>query len=136
MPAPRDPTHKTLRRKLEAAREALAASPARLIPVDYHRHVVNDLVELGVDEETYWSLLPRLIDAVLASDPAKCYAGSYPADRVNNHPRFKDLELWAFKTSLSEYPFVIYFKFCLKAHPTTKEIIYCHVDCHPNREKA
>jgi hypothetical protein len=121
-------------RKLRDGRTALDAG--RLIVVDYHRHVVADLDKLGVDESTYWSLLPRLIDTVLAVGPAKCYAGRYPADRVSKHPGFNTLEMWAFKTTLPEYTFPIYFKFCLKEHPITKELQYCHVDCHPNKERG
>jgi len=121
-------------RKLRSAREALAAG--RLIVVDHGRHVVDDLQKLEVDETTYWSLLPRLIDAVLATGPAQCYAGRYPADRVLKHPRFNKLEMWAFKTSLPEFQFLIYFKFCLKEPPITKELQYCHVDCHPDKEQG
>lgn len=119
-------------RKLRDGRDALAAG--RLIVVDYARHVVDDLDKLGVDETTYWSLLPRLIEAVLAADPAQCYAGRYPADRVIKHSGFNNLEMWAFKISLPEFPFPIYFKYCLKVHPITKELQYCHVDCHPDKE--
>jgi len=128
----RNPTPKTLVRKLWQAQQALDAG--NLIAVDHHRHVVADLNDLGIDEATYWSLLPRLIQTVLADDPARCYAGRYPADRVSKHPAFHNLEMWAFKTRLSEFPFLIYFKFCLRENPTTKELEYCHVDCHPNRE--
>lgn len=120
-------------RKLRDGRAALDAG--RLIVVDYHRHVAADLDKLGVDEKTYFSLLPRLLDSVLKSGPAKCYAGRYPADRVTKHPRFNNFEMWAFKTSLPEFKFLIYFKFCLKEHPTTKGLYhYCHVDCHPDKK--
>ena len=132
MAAPRNPTPKTMFRKLRDAQLALEAG--RLIVVDYHRHVAADLDKLGVDEKTYFSLLARLIDTVLAVGPAQCYAGRYPADRVNQHPGFNNFEMWAFKTSLPEFKFLIYFKFCLKEHPITKELHYCHVDCHPDKK--
>ena len=119
-------------RKLREGRAALDAG--RLIVVDYDRHVVDDLQKLKVDEATYWSLLPRMIDAILNASPASCYAGRYPADRVIKHRGFNNLEMWAFKTALPEFSFLIYFKFCLKEHPQTKELHYCHVDCHPDKE--
>jgi hypothetical protein len=130
----RSPTPKTLSRKLREAQDALAAG--RLIVVDYHRHVVDDLDKLGVDEQTYWSLLPRLVAVAIQAGGQPCYAGRYPADRVNKHPGFNTLEMWAFKVSLPEFPFLIYFKFCLKEHPKTKELHYCHVDCHPDKEQG
>jgi hypothetical protein len=131
MPA-RNPTPQTMFRKLRTARAALDSD--RLIVVDYNRHVVADLDQLGVDENNYFSLLPRLIDAVLAAGPEQCYAGRYPADRVSKHPGFNNLEMWAFKVTLLDFPFPVYFKFCLKEHPQTKELHYCHVDCHPDKE--
>jgi hypothetical protein len=128
---PRLPTEKTICRKIREGQAALSAG--RLIVVDAHRHVVNDLDRFEIDEATYWNLIPKLIAAVIAAGPAACYAGRYPADRVNKHPGFNQLEMWAFKTTVPDFPFPIYFKFCLKEHPKTKELQYCHVDCHPDK---
>jgi len=128
---PRQPTEKTIHRKILEGQAALSAG--RLIVVDAHRHVVNDLDQLGIDESAYWNLIPKLITAVIVAGPSACYAGRYPADRVNKHPGFNKLEMWAFKTTVPDFPFPIYFKFCLKEHPKTKELHYCHVDCHPHK---
>lgn len=130
MAQPRNPTPKTLYGKLLAAKAALEAG--NLIVVSYHALVVSDLDRFGIDEDTYWSLLPRLLEKILSSDPAKCHAGRYPADRISKHKGFNGLEMWAFKTTLPEFPFEIYFKFCVKEHQQTGEIHYCHVDCHPD----
>jgi hypothetical protein len=129
--APRNPTPKTICRKFREGWAALAAGAP--IVIDPDRHVVGDLQKLGIDEDTYWSLLPRLFEAVNAAGPVKCYAGAHPAKRLDKHPGFNGLEMWAFKTSLPEFPFKIYFKFCLKEHPKSKELQYCHVNCKPDR---
>lgn len=130
MQVPSHPSPKTLHQKLRAARDAIAAG--RFSAVDPDRHVIADLDELGVDEAAYWSLLPRLIDAALAS-PSGCYAGTRPPRKSTRHPAIKSLELWAFKASLPEFPFPLYFKFALKPHPQTGEAHCFHIDCHPDR---
>ena len=131
MQGPSHPSPKTLHQKLRAARDAIAVG--RFSAVDADRHVVADMDELGVDEPTYWSLLPRLIDAALLADPAISYAGTRPPRKSTKHPAINNLELWAFKASLPEFPFPLYFKFALKPHPTTGEIHCFHIDCHPDR---
>lgn len=131
MPTPRNPTPKTISRKFRDGRDALVAG--RLIVVDYDRHVVADLDKLGVNEATYWSLLPRLFESVEVAGPIECYAGAHPAKRLDKHPGFNGREMWAFKTTLPEFPFRIYFKYCLKEHPKTKELQYCHVNCKPDK---
>ena len=125
------PSPKTLHQKLRTAQEAIAAG--RLSAVDSNRHVVADMHELGVDEATYWALLPRLIEAALLADPATSYAGTRPPRKSTKHPAIKNLELWAFKARLPEFPFPLYFKFALKLHPKTGEIHCIHIDCHPDR---
>jgi len=131
MQGPSHPSPKTLQQKLRAARDAIAAG--RLTAVDADRHVVADMHELGVDEATYWSLLPRLIAAALLAGSAASYAGTRPPRKSTRHPAIQNLELWAFKASLPEFPFPLYFKFALKPHPKTREIHCFHIDCHPDR---
>ncbi len=131
MSGPSHPSPKTLHQKLQAALSAITAG--RLSAVDADRHVVADMDELGVDEAAYWALLPRLIEAALQVGPPGCYAGTRPPRKSTKHPVIKNLELWAFKVRLPEFPFPIYFKFALKPHPKTGEIHYYHVDCHPDR---
>lgn len=128
---PRLPTAKTIHRKIRDGQAALAAG--RLMVVDHNRHVVDDLDKLGIDETTYWNLIPQLIAAVIVAGPAACYAGRYPADRVSKHAGFNGLEMWAFKITVPRFAFPLYFKFCLKEHRVTKELHYCHVDCHPDK---
>jgi hypothetical protein len=125
------PSPKALHQKLRAARDAIAAG--LLTAVDADRHVVADMAELGVDEAGYWSLLPRLIDAALLAGASASYAGTRPPRKSTRHPAIQNLELWAFKASLPEFPFLLYFKFALKPHPQTGELHCFHIDCHPNR---
>lgn len=131
MPPPSHPTPKTLHAKLRAAQQALHAG--RLSAVDYDRHIVSDMAELGLDESRYYALLPRLVKAALDVGATLSYAGARPPVRSGKHQSIKNLELWAFKVRLPEYPFPVYFKFALKAHPKTGESYYCHVNCHPDR---
>lgn len=131
MSAPVHPSPKTLHQKLRAAQKAITSG--RLSAVDSDRHVVADMDELGVDEATYWALLPRLIEAALLNGPSTSYAGTRPPRKSTKHPAIKNLELWAFKVRLPEYPFPLYFKFALKPHPKTGEIHCIHIDCHPDR---
>jgi hypothetical protein len=131
MSGPTHPSPKTLHQKLRAAQDAIAAGC--LSAVDPDRHVVADMDELGVNEATYWALLPRLIEAALLAGPATSYAGTRPPRKSTKHPAIKNLELWAFKARLPEFPFPLYFKFALKPHPKTGEIHCIHIDCHPDR---
>jgi hypothetical protein len=131
MSGPSHPSPKTLHQKLQAAQDAIAAG--RLSAVDSDRHVVADMHELGVDEAAYWALLPRLIEAALLAGPATSYAGTRPPRKSTKHPAIKNLELWAFKARLPEFPFPLYFKFALKLHPKTGELHCIHIDCHPDR---
>lgn len=125
------PSPKTLRNNL---RDGLAALEAgRLIVVDPGRHVAADLEELGVDEATYWALIPRLLKAAIKAGPEACYAGGRPPARSTKHREIKNLEMWAFKVTISKFSFPVYFKFSLKNHPKTGELFYCHVDCHPDK---
>ena len=124
------PTAKTLAAKLQAAKEALAAG--RIVQVSA-AHVSADMEELGLaGAHDYWALIPQLVKAALA-DPAGTYAGGRPPLRSTNHDSIKNLEMWAFQVQLASHNFPIYFKFCLKVHPRTSEMLYCHVDCHPQR---
>ena len=130
MPGPQHPTAKTLAAKLHAAKEALAARP--LLEVSA-AHVRADMEDLGLTNQSdYWALIPQLIEAALA-DPTGTYAGGRPPLRSTKHDSIKNLEMWAFQVPLTGYSSPIYFKFCLKVHPRTSEILYCHVDCHPQR---
>lgn len=126
------PTAKTLAAKLQTAKAALAAG--RLVAVDPERHVKADLEELGIDEEAYWALLPRLVQAALDAGPLKTYAGTRPPRKSTKHAVIHNLELWAYKAELPEFDRPLYFKFALKNHPKTQEPTYYHVDCHPDHE--
>jgi len=131
MHRPNRPTAKELAKKLQGAKDAVAAG--RLIEVSA-AHVSADMEELDLTAKSdYWALIPRLLEAALA-DPAGTYAGGRPPLRSTKHDSIKNLEMWAFQVQLTSYVFPIYFKFCLKVHPRTSEILYCHVDCHPQHE--
>ena len=132
MSGPSHPSPKTLHQKLRAAQDAIAAG--HLSAVDPGRHIVADMEELGIaDETTYWALLPRLIEAALLAGPSTSYAGTRPPRKSTKHPAIQNLELWAFKVRLPEFPFPLYFKFALKPHPKTGAIHCFHIDCHPDR---
>lgn len=127
------PSAKELAKKLQAAKEALAEQ--RLRVVNYEKHVIADLEWLNVTESIYWELIPQLVDEAIRVGANISYAGRHPPVKSYEDAVIKGLDLWAFQVPMPGFAKPIYFKFALKPHPKTNELTYCHVNCHPQREK-
>jgi hypothetical protein len=109
--------------------DALAAiSTGKRTVVARERHLVNDLAELGIDQNDFWNVVPILLKEIQACGPESCYAGGRPPTRAYE-PEIKDEELWAYSWPSRHFGFQTYIKFVMRKNPLG-QWVFLHLRLH------
>lgn len=126
MPRPSD---REIIGKLLDARDAVE-SGRRIVAV--RKHLAADLADLELDSaQELWTLLPKLLEEIVRSNPVACYAGGRPPQR-SYEDEIKGLELWAYAWPSVTLKKEMYLKFALEKDPQGNWH-YLHVDLHESR---
>jgi len=113
--------------------DALAAiSAGRRTAVARERHLVNDLAELGIDQNDFWNVVQILLNEIQVCGPDACYAGGRPP-RKSYEPEIKDEELWAYSWPSCHFGFQTYIKFVMRTN-ARGEWVYLHVRLHEDTQ--
>jgi hypothetical protein len=92
------------------------------------KHLVNDLAELGIDQNDFWNVVQIILKEIQACGPEPCYAGGQPPTKAYE-PEIKDEELWAYAWPSCTFGFQTYIKFVMRKN-ARGEWVYLHVRLH------
>jgi hypothetical protein len=121
----RPSTHET-RKKVSDALAAISAGKRSVVARE--KHLVNDLAELGIDQNDFWNVVPILLKEIQASDPDACYTGGRPPTKAYEL-EIKDEELWAYSWPSCHFGFQTYIKFVMRKN-ARGEWVYLHLRLH------
>lgn len=128
----RKPGGRELFRRLTEAIQAFEHGFYGAADDEEHRHLEADMAALSLEcIADYWDLVYECLQ-LARENPLACYRQPVPP-KSTRHKSTRNLPMWAFEVSHPCYPFLLYFKFCLKK--TADGVFYLHIDCHESRKK-